>query len=233
VKSLSIALVGDFQPDVPAHQGIPLALALAGKAIGVRIEHRWVGTETIDDAARVLAGMHGAWCVPASPYRSMDGALRAIRHAREAKVPFLGTCGGFQHAVIEFARNVMHVADADHAETNAASPNVVITALACKLYGDDGHIQLRDGSQVAAMYGARDTTEQYFCGYGIAPAFQSALNAAGFRIAGTDDDGAPRVLELDHHPFYVATLFQPERAALRGVTPPIVTGFVKAALGPG
>ena len=233
MRSLSIALVGDYQPDVPAHQGIPLALALAGTALGARIEHRWVGTETIDDAARVLAGMHGVWCVPASPYRSIDGALRAIRHARESGIPFLGTCGGFQHAVIEYARNVLHIADADHAETNAVSPNVVIAALACTLYGDDGRIRLQAGSRVAAMYGALETTEQYFCGYGIAPAFQGALNDSGFRTTGTDNDGDPRVLELDGHPFYVATLFQPERAALRGATPPVVTGFVKAALGTG
>lgn len=232
MTTLAIALVGDYQPDVPAHQGIPLALSLAGKAIGVRVEHRWVGTETIDDAARVLAGVHGVWCVPASPYRSMHGALQAIRFARETRIPFLGTCGGFQHAVIEYARNVLHIADADHAETNAASPNVVIAALACTLYGDDGHICLHAGSRVAALYGALDATEQYFCGYGIVPAFRAALDGGGFRITGTDDDGDPRVLELDGHPFYVATLFQPERSALRGVTPPVVSGLVRAALGP-
>lgn len=231
MKSLAIALVGDYQPDVPAHQGIPLALARAGAAVGVAVEARWLGTETIDDPARVLAGVHGVWCVPASPYRCMDGALRAIRHARESGVPFLGTCGGFQHAVIEYARNVLHVADADHGETNAASPHVVIAPLACTLYGDDGHVRLHPGARVAALYGALDITEQYFCGYGIAPSFRAALDNSGFRITGTDDEGDPRVLELDGHPFFVATLFQPERSALRGQTPPVVTGLVQAALG--
>jgi len=62
------------------------------------------------------AGFDGFWCVPASPYRDIDGALRAIRFAREQRRPFLGTCGGFQHAVLEYARNVLGWADAEHGE---------------------------------------------------------------------------------------------------------------------
>ena len=86
---------------------------------------------------------------------------------------------------------------------------------------------------MATLYGTHDITEQYFCGYGIDPSFRAALDNSGFRITGTDDEGDPRVLELDGHPFFVATLFQPERSALRGKTPPVVTGFVQAALGAG
>ena len=112
-----LALIGDHNPEVVAHRAIPLALELAQKNLSSVLQWDWIGTDAITDAPRQLAGHAGVWCVPASPYKSMDGALAAIRFARETKRPFLGTCGGFQHALIEFARNVIGVTGADHAET--------------------------------------------------------------------------------------------------------------------
>ena len=67
------------------------------------------------------------WCVPGSPYHSAEGALAAIRFAREKRRVFLGTCGGFQHALIEFARNVLGVSQAEHAETAPTAPDLVVT----------------------------------------------------------------------------------------------------------
>ena len=95
-----IGLVGDYDAGVTAHQAIPRALALAQAALGAPVEFRWLPTETIDSDA-ILAPYDALWCVPASPYRSMAGALRAIRFARERPLPFLGTCGGFQHMLLE------------------------------------------------------------------------------------------------------------------------------------
>src|SRR4051812_17640415 len=119
-----IALVGDFDPVVTAHRAIPEALALSARRLGVDAAPEWVRTDAIDPAAPELAGVAGIWCVPASPYASTAGALAAIRFARESPLPFLGTCGGFQHAVLEYARNVLRLRDADHAETtpDAAVP---------------------------------------------------------------------------------------------------------------
>src|SRR2546430_659730 len=96
-----VALIGDHNPSVIAHQAIPEALRLAGNVEGV-----WVHTTSILNPEMDLRGFNGIWCVPASPYASMDGALKAIQYARESGRPFLGTCGGFQHALIEYARNV-------------------------------------------------------------------------------------------------------------------------------
>jgi CTP synthase (UTP-ammonia lyase) len=115
-KKVMVGLVGDYNQSVPAHQAIPLALTRAADAKQVEVEFEWVPTGDINSVSRISA-FDGIWCVPASPYHSMEGALLAIRHAREAAIPFLGTCGGFQHAVIEYARNVLGWADAQHAET--------------------------------------------------------------------------------------------------------------------
>jgi CTP synthase (UTP-ammonia lyase) len=161
----------------------------------------------------------------------MGGALLAIRHSREQAVPFLGTCGGFQHAVIEYARNVLGWADADHAETAPDSNRAVIAPLACPLVETMGAVRLFPGSRIASAYGADAATEGYRCRYGLNPEFQAALVAGPLRAAAADDTGEVRALELDGHPFFVATLFQPERAALAGKLAPLVIAFVKACAG--
>jgi CTP synthase (UTP-ammonia lyase) len=226
-KIIRIGLVGDHKPSVPAHQGIPLALQGAAQALHISVEFEWIGTEEITADARV-SDFNGLWCVPASPYRSMDGALRAIRHARESATPFLGTCGGFQHAVVEYARNVLGWADADHAETTADATRAVISPLECALVDTIGGVRLYPGTRIAAAYGMTETTEGYRCRYGINPKFRNALVAGPLRACADDEAGEVRAVELDDHPFFVATLFQPERAALKSEAVPLVVAFVRA-----
>jgi CTP synthase (UTP-ammonia lyase) len=222
--TILIGLVGDYDASVPAHQAIPLALKHAAEILHIEIGFEWIPTEEIRAASR-LSGFDGLWCVPASPYRSMKGALIAIRHARESAVPFLGNCGGFQHAVIEYARNVLGWADADHAETAPDSIRAVISPLNCELVETMGLVRLFPGSRLASAYGAGETREGFRCRYGLNPEFQSALVAGPLRAAADDDTGEVRAVELDGHPFFVATLFQPERAALKGGPTPLVVSF--------
>jgi CTP synthase (UTP-ammonia lyase) len=223
-----IGLVGDYDANVPAHQAIPRALALAESALGAPLAFRWLSTDSILDEA-VLAPFDALWCVPASPYRSMDGALRAIRFAREHRLPFLGTCGGFQHAVVEYARNALGWADAEHAETAPDAARPVIVPLACALLEVTDAVRLYPGSRIAAAYGATEAVEGYRCRYGLNPEFRAALAAGALRVAAEDDAGDVRALELEGHPFFVATLFQPERAALSARLPPLVAAFARAA----
>ncbi|HEU4322090.1 MAG TPA: CTP synthase [Roseiflexaceae bacterium] len=224
---VQIGLIGDYNPEVPAHRAIPLALQRAGESCGVAVGLAWVPTPEVTEAERV-AHFDGLWCVPASPYRSMDGALLAIRHAREARVPFLGTCGGFQHALVEYARHVLGWADAEHAETAPDAARPVVTALACALVEATDTVRLFPGTRIAAAYGTEQATEGYRCRYGINPAFQAELVAGPLRATADDATGEVRAVELDGHPFFVATLFQPERAALRDQPAPLVEAFVRA-----
>lgn len=231
---IRIALVGDHDPSVPAHRAIPLALARAAASAGVEVVPAWVPTAMIATDADV-SGYDAVWCVPASPYRSMDGALRAIRVAREQGRAFLGTCGGFQHALVEYARSVLGWADAEHAETAPGAGRLVVTPLECALVEARGAVRFRPGTRLAAAYeavtGVPGAVEGYRCRYGLNPALRDALTAGPLRVAGEDEAGDVRAVELDAHPFFVATLFQPERAALRGELPPIVAAFVQAASG--
>lgn len=223
-----IGLIGDYDAAVPAHRALPKALALAGQALHLTVHHEWIPTTEIVGSLRV-ADHDGLWCVPASPYRNMDGALTAIRFAREQGRPFLGTCGGFQHAVIEYARNVLGWVDAEHAETAPDAIRPVIAPLACALVETTDAVHFAPGSQIAAAYGSDRSTEGYRCRYGLNPSFQAAILSGPLRVGARDGSGEIRAVELDDHPFFLATLFQPERTALEGLTSPLVAAFVRAA----
>nr|WP_298154544.1 CTP synthase [uncultured Pseudoxanthomonas sp.] len=226
-KNIAIGLIGDYNQSVPAHRAAPLALQRAASALHIEIGFEWVPTEEVTSASRI-SRFDGLWCVPASPYRSMEGALLAIRYARENRVPFLGTCGGFQHAVVEYARNVLGWADAEHAETAPDAARAVISPLECALVEVTGPVRLFGGSRIASAYGVSETTEGYRCRYGLNPEFRAALVAGPLRAAAGDETGEVRAVELDGHPFFVATLFQPERAALNGGSAPLVVSFARA-----
>jgi CTP synthase (UTP-ammonia lyase) len=222
-----VGLIGDFDASVTAHRAIPLALQLAAQQLNVAVSIQWLPTDQLDSES-ALPRVDGWWCVPASPYRSQSGALRAIRHAREQGQPFLGTCGGFQHAILDYARNVLGWSDATHAEDDPGAGRAVIAALQCSLVEVRRTIHLAPQSRLATAYRTDRITEGYHCSYGLNPEFQSALVAAPLRATATDDNGEIRAVELDAHPFFVATLFQPERAALTGLCPPVVTAFLAA-----
>ncbi|MBJ2247821.1 CTP synthase C-terminal region-related (seleno)protein [Pseudomonas haemolytica] len=227
--ALHLALIGDYNPDVIAHQAIPVALQQAATALDLSVHVQWLDTDTLTSTS-ALHGFDGFWCVPASPYRDTDGALRAIRFAREQGRPFLGTCGGFQHAVLEYARNVLGWADAEHGELAPDAERVVIAPLSCSLVNASGTVRLAPYTRMAQAYGRLDIHEGYHCRYGINPEFADALLEGNLIPSGNDSAGDLRAVELLDHPFFVATLFQPERAALKGVTPPLALALLKACL---
>jgi CTP synthase (UTP-ammonia lyase) len=226
-NAIRIALIGDHDPQVTAHQAIPVALGMAGEHSGKDVQLQWLATDSIN-AEMSLVGFDGFWCVPASPYRDMDGALRAIRFARERQRPFLGTCGGFQHAVLEFARNVLGWKDAEHGETSPDATRALLTPLACSLVEAVDSIRLVEGSLIAKAYENAEIREGYRCRYGVNPEFERALLKQQLHAVGHDSAGDLRAVELNDHPFFVATLFQPERAALKGILPPLVRALIEA-----
>jgi len=228
--TLRIAILGDRDPENPNHAATEAALAHASAA-GPSLEIVWFATDSVLEAAALeeLARCAGVWCTTGSPYRSLDGALRGIRAARERRIPFLGTCGGFQHAVIEYARHVLGMAEATHAEYPGAPTDALIAPLACSLAGKTFEVEIYADSRVARCYGKTRAREEYYCTYGVNPELDATLRDRGLPVVGTDDDGAPRILELPDHPFFVATLFVPQAASRAGAPHPLVTGFLAAA----
>jgi CTP synthase (UTP-ammonia lyase) len=225
---IRVAIVGDFNPSVPAHRAIPEALRRATEGD----EHfAWEWIETADlsaDPAKKIGVFHGLWCVPASPYANPDGVLDAIRFVRETGRPFLGTCGGFQHALLEFARAFWGVASPAHAETDPDAHAPIISALTCSLVEVSDELRFVSGSMLGDIYGAATAVEQYHCRYGLSPNFRKRLSSGPLHVAAVDAEGNVRAVELEGHPFFVATLFQPERSALAGQDHPLIRTFVGA-----
>ena len=228
---IRIALIGDYSPDVIAHRAIPAALELAAAAEGRSATWDWVHTTQLKNPAKDLESFAAIWVAPASPYANMAGVLDAIRWARETKRPVLGSCGGFQHMLIEFARHCAGIVDADHGETNPSGDELVVAALACSLVEQTGGLRFATGSRLRSWYGRDHGSEGYHCNYGLNAVYRTRLEAAGLRFTAFDDEGELRAAELPEevHPFYVGTLFQSERAALRGETPPLARALIRAA----
>lgn len=228
-----IALIGDYSAAVPAHQAIPLALKRANHDSQLDVSWEWIATRDLRAPAEQFKGISGVWVVPASPYENTAGVLAAIQWAREALCPFLGTCGGFQHALLEFARNVLQLVEADHAESNPTGGTHVISQLTCPLDGSGVSLAFAPGSRIQKIYGRDSAQEAYRCSFGLNPSFRVRFERAGLNFTAFDEAGEPRAAELPAtvHPFFIGTLFQPERAAFRGETPPLARAFLEAAAG--
>src|SRR5690242_14808118 len=151
-----VALVGDRSPNVRAHVRVPSLLAALAERERLVLDAYWTPTPEADG----LDGFDGIWMLPGSPYRSVSGALSAARTARTRGIPFLGTCGGFQHALLEYARNVCGLPVA-HGEyeggENGDSGEPLIVPLACSLVGHEGIVRVTPGSVAAEALGADRT----------------------------------------------------------------------------
>lgn len=240
---ISIALIGDQDESVTAHQAIPMAIGLAADTLQIDATIEWVSTELV--SAQKLSQFHAIWCVPASPYKNIDGALTAIQFARRNDVPFLGTCGGFQHAILEFARHVLGFEKADNVEENSETEMPLISALSCALIEKSGEITLAAESQVAAYYQSEKgqpqkdqsqqsqsekITEEYHCSFGVNQDYLFIFDGSDLYFSGQDESSAPKILEIPQHRFFIGTAFQPERSALKNQVHPLVTGFLQAAV---
>jgi CTP synthase (UTP-ammonia lyase) len=225
---ISIALIGDHDESVTAHQAIPLAIGMAADVLQIDATIEWVSTESV--STQKLNQFHAIWCVPASPYKNTDGALTAIQFARRNDIPFLGTCGGYQHAVLEFARHVLGFEKADNIEENPETEMPLISGLSCALIEKSAQITLAAESQMAVFYQTEKITEDYRCSYGINQDYLFIFDGSDLHFSGHDESLAPQILELPHHRFFIGTAFQPERSALKNEPHPLITGLLQAAV---
>jgi CTP synthase (UTP-ammonia lyase) len=238
-----IGILGDFNPQFRSHHATGEALQHAAGKLEMKVEFEWIPTPSLTAAGaeKILEGFDGLWASPGSPYKSFDGMLQGIEFARSRDWPFLGTCGGFQYALIEFARNVLGIADADSAENNSGSKNIVIYPVACavpgrkadapKLSGKVPEIRLRPGSYLQSFYGKDKeiVTEEFFCNFEVNPEYEWCAMEAGFPVVARGAQGEIRALESPTHRFFVATLFQPQLSSTEKNPHPLVLAFVQAA----
>jgi CTP synthase (UTP-ammonia lyase) len=239
--AVRIGILGDFNADFRSHRAINDSLQHAAKKLDMKLETEWLPTPSLaaPDAERKLETFDGLWASPGSPYKSFDGMLKGIEFARRRDWPFLGTCGGFQYAFIEFARNVLNIKDADSAENNSGSKNIIIYPVACavpdrknnapKLSGAVREIKLRPGSYLQSFYNKDTVTEEFFCNFEVNPEFEWTTMEAGFPVVARGSEGEIRAIESPTHRFYLATLFQPQLSSTEKNPHPLILAFVQAA----
>jgi CTP synthase (UTP-ammonia lyase) len=224
-----IAVLGEYTPTFLPHPATDAAIEHSRDASGLDITVTWISTNDID--AKLFEHCSGIWVAPGSPYKNMGNTLWAIRYARENKIPCFGTCGGFQHVVIEYARNVLGFKDAQHAEYDPYASNFFISQLACSLAGREMQLTFVPGSRVATIYDRLSAKEHYYCNFGINPDRLHELKQGPLEITGFDAEGEIRVIEYPDHPFFLATLFVPQARSTPESPHPLVSAFLEAAAG--
>ena len=228
VSAKKVALIGDYMPSFAPHVATMAAVQHSSAELGVNVEAEWLSTADVDD--EVGSEYAGIWVAPGSPYKSLNGALHAIRVARERGIPCLGTCGGFQHMVLEYARNVLSLSDAQHAEYDPYASRLFITALDCSLAGRVMTLRFTPGSRIAGIYGSVEAEEQYYCNFGVNPDAVPLLCDGTLKVTGTDDDGDVRAIELNSHAFFIGTLFVPQMRSSAGRSHPLVDAFLRVVV---
>jgi CTP synthase (UTP-ammonia lyase) len=241
--AVRIGILGDFNPEFRSHHATNDSLQHAARKLKIPVESEWLPTPSLatPNAEKILETFDGLWAAPGSPYKSFEGILKGIEFARRRDWPFVGTCGGFQYALIEFARNVLNIQDADTAENNSGSKNIVIYPVACavpnrkgdapKLSGTIPDIKLRPGSYLQSFYGKEKetATEEFFCNFEVNPEYEWATIEAGFPVVARGPNGEIRAIESPTHRFFLGTLFQPQLSSTEKKPHPVILAFVQAA----
>jgi CTP synthase (UTP-ammonia lyase) len=216
-----IALLGDRDLRFVTHR----ALAAAVELLPDGVSAEWIATDA--PAARSLAGFDGVWILPGTPYRDDDAVLAAIDRAIDDGTPLLGTCGGFQYSLLALARRA-GIEDPAHAEVDPDALSPVVAPLSCSLVGEEREVTPVAGTRLAAICGTAPFTGFHWCNYGLADAYVERLEAAGVVVSARAPDAGVEGFELSGHPFFVATLFQPQMSASLH---PLIAAFVAEADG--
>ncbi len=241
-NEISIAVVGKYAAHRDAYKSIYEALDHAGIAHRTQVRIQPIQSEQIEAEGpeRLLATYDGILVPGGFGERGIEGKVEAIRFARERGIPFLGICLGMQCAVIEFARNVVHLEGAHSSEFDKDSPHPVICLLDDQKTITDKGGTMRLGAQKArldpesiayASYGESEVSERHRHRYEFNNAYRQQFMAHSMRFSGTSpDDKLVEIIELVDHPWFVAVQFHPEFKSKPTEAQPLFSGFVQAAV---
>lgn len=241
-KTTEIAIVGKYVALHDAYLSIVESLGHAGISADSEVKLRWVNAEELNEQniAEELQGVHGILVPGGFGDRGIEGKITAIRYAREQKIPFFGICLGMQVAVIEYARNVAGLDNANSSEINPSTPYPVIDLLPDQKDVEDmgGTMRLglypcklTPGTLAAKEYGEELIYERHRHRYEFNNEYREAIESAGLRISGTSPDGRlVEMVEMAGHPWFLAVQFHPEFTSRPNRPQPLFRGFVNAAL---
>jgi CTP synthase len=238
---ITIHVVGKYVEYEDSYKSLNEAMTHGGFPHGLKVNFRWVEAEALEepDGAGLLDGADGILVPGGFGTRGTRGMMRAAEVARLRAVPFFGICYGFQWAMVEYARHVAGLPEADSTECNEQTPDKVIYKLRDLLGVDDlgGTMRLGQyvcnltaGSLARQVYGTDTIFERHRHRYEFNPAYESVLTAHGLRISGKSPDGKfVEIAELPAHPWFIAVQFHPEFKSKPLQPHPLFAGFVGAS----
>ncbi len=240
-NEVRIGLVGKYVSLPDAYKSIAEAFIHAGTENDAKVNLHWISSEDIteDTVADVLGGLQGVLVAPGFGERGLEGKIQAIKYVREHKIPFLGICLGMQCAVVEFARNVLHL-DASSTELNSKTKHPVIDMMEeqKKITSKGGTMRLgaydcklKKGSKAAAIYGETMIQERHRHRYEFNNKYLDQMEEAGLKATGINpDSGLVEVVELKDHPWFVGVQFHPELKSTVLAPHPLFVKFIEASL---
>ncbi|ACR12164.1 CTP synthase [Teredinibacter turnerae] len=250
-EQVTIAMVGKYMDLLDAYKSLNEAISHAGMHAGAEVKIKYINAEDIEEQGTGLLADADAILVPGGfGARGLEGKLSSVQYARENKIPYLGICLGMQCAVIEFARNVLKLDDANSTEFNPKTTHPVI-GLITEWITSEGDRETRDessdlggtmrlgaqechlekGSKIAGIYGKDMIVERHRHRYEVNNTYLEAMREAGLRIGGwSSDDTLVETVELPDHPWFVASQFHPEFTSTPRDGHPLFLSYIKAAL---
>ena len=247
---VTIAMVGKYMELLDAYKSLNEALSHAGIQNLAKVNIRYIDSEDLCDDMSLLDDCHGILVPGGFGERGVEGKIKAVKYAREENIPYLGICLGMQVAVIEYARNVAKLENANSTEFDANTPYPVIGLITewldssgkrelrtedsdlggtMRLGAQDSH--LAAGSMAQEIYGADVICERHRHRYEVNNNLIGEIQAAGLKVGGwSGDDSLVETVELPEHRWFFACQFHPEFTSTPRGGHPLFTGFVKAAL---
>jgi len=236
-----IAICGKYTEHKDAYKSIVEAFVHAGAANNVGVDLVWVRAEDVDrdGAEKHLKGIAGLLVAPGFGERGIEGKIKAIEHVRTQQIPFLGICLGLQCAVIEFARHVCGLEQANSTEFRQTAQNVIdmmIEQKKVKEYGGTMRLgafpcRLERGTKAYRAYKTDAIHERHRHRYEVNNAFSAVLQAGGLILSGIcPDNGLVEMIELKDHPWFVGCQFHPELKSRATTAHPLFREFVRASV---
>ncbi|EAK7577277.1 CTP synthase [Campylobacter coli] len=250
-NEVKIAFVGKYVDLKESYKSLTEAIIHAGAALDTKVELKWVDSEKLEnlESAEAFKNVSGILVAGGFGYRGVEGKIKAIHYARENKIPFLGICLGMQLALVEFARNVLKLKDANSSEFNEKCQNPVVY-LIDEFMDTNGEKQIRtaktplggtmrlgaykcdikEKSLLAKVYNeAKSVKERHRHRYEANPKYRKEFEDKGLIVSG-ESEGLIEAVELNNHPFFLAVQFHPEFTSRLERVNPVICGFIKAAI---
>ncbi|MDP8522444.1 CTP synthase [Campylobacter coli] len=250
-NEVKIAFVGKYVDLKESYKSLTEAIIHAGAALDTRVELQWVDSEKLEnlESAEAFKNVSGILVAGGFGYRGVEGKIKAINYARENKIPFLGICLGMQLALVEFARHVLKIEDANSSEFDDKCSNPIVylidefmdasgkkqirtakTPLGGTMRLGTYECKVKPNSLLAKVYNnAKNIKERHRHRYEANPKYRKEFEDKGLIVSG-ESEGLIEAVELNNHPFFLAVQFHPEFTSRLERVNPVICGFIKAAI---